>query len=221
MTITNRILQNFKILFTVNVEFKNDLDNIKKNINKKLLHNLSDNELSVKTLNEDTKIEDKKLHNMISKIRLRYNLPIIYQQVIHSYLICGKIPEHLILVGKNEVTPLIVNNPDNKKEKLVVLPLSPELSITEIQNNWDMIKFNRDILLTKIMKKNKTKKIYPRKNLKRDLKIYELKKKGESTLAIKKIINKKYNTDFILKDITDIIQDLKQTANKIISKKEK
>jgi len=150
MTLANRMLQNFKILYTVNENFRNDTD--KKSVE------------VVSLFDADKSAND---------LRLRYNLSRSYQDVIKSHLFFKKIPEHLIVVGTGSLSPFVINDPRNKKEKIVVLPLVPELTLTEIQNSWEDIKSFRDILLKDYIGRKKQQKTYPKNKLDRDIEIYK------------------------------------------------
>ena len=115
--------------------------------------------------------------------------------------------------------PFVINNPENEKEKIVVLALPPELTITEMQKNWKKISFKRDYYLREYGNYKKIKKLSPKINLKRDIEIYNLKGGGKTAKEIVKIINKKYPGVIAYEEIPKIIKRLKDTAQKIITGK--
>jgi hypothetical protein len=221
MDITNRILQNFRILFTVSDEFKSDLICLCSEIKKIDVFGYHHPERKIGEAIHfaiDTKEKEnfiKLINKKVSVLRRKYNLSTAYQDVIESYLITNDVPEYLVNLY-SEITPFVINNPDNEKEKMIVMPLPPEATITEIQNHWNYIKNKRKFLAKINSIPTNKNKIKTRKNLKRDLEIYELQKTGKSIKDIRKIINTKYESILIDGDVNKVIKDLDARATKII-----
>lgn len=217
--IVNKICINVKILLTVNDNFKKELDEAHKVAIENNLFG-EPQKSSYQVYIGQTKEQKNKINTIINTIREKYNLSEAYHKILEAYLIGGDMGDYLFLASSRPFDPFCVSNPQNKDEQIVVLVLSPELSITELQENWKEITKKRDYYLKEIDKYKKTKQLYPRKNLNRDIEIFNLVKQKMKYKEIAGIINKKYPETFLgYEDISKIVDRLKAKAREIIRDK--
>jgi len=213
MNLKNRIIQNFKILFTINDNFRKDLESSRQYLVKNKLTGTLKKHKSGYFSSDFSPEPEEELKKEVIEIKSKYGLSSAYSHVIDMYLKTGIIPDYFI--GLSGLDPIVVNNPKNKKEKIVVLPLTPEVTISEIQQSWSWIKIIRDNHY-KIITNKKTQKISPRKNIDRDIEIYNLKKRGLKSMQIKEEINNKYpDSPVSYQEISKIIKRLKDLAIEI------
>ena len=226
---SERFVQNLNILLTVNKEFMTDIDFLRKNIivNNGQIERIEESGIPEEYweelgYQEDTNdYDDESFKSKISKIRIKYNLSPAYQKYLEDltdfpagtkvcYLYPPKnLPEHL--------RPFGIENPDNPKECLPVLAITPETKPEDIQKYWEEIKS-----WAKIWDKQlglKMPKSCSRSNLKRDLEIYELKLQGKKAENIASIINKNYPGTIGYQDVNVITKRLKDKARSITKSK--
>ena len=107
---------------------------------------------------------------------------------------------------------LLFTTKDDTGDEIIGLRIYPETTISDIQNQWRKIKRERE----KILGYNPEKQT-KRKNLKRDFRIYQLKKRGLKGREIVKRINERFPAQPICyQDISKIIKRLKLGAPKKI-----
>jgi len=173
----------------------------------------------------------------IIELREKYNLSKFYQ--IPLILFCNddkdKMPDlrkvdDLWKTNKPEGV-LVINDPDTltlwkemdpsfpldeilgETERRIVLNLYPETTKKDIIEDWPKISKERDRLWNIESSRNPK-----RTNLKRDLRIYKLKKQGKTCMEITKIINEndKYKKQKIsYEEVSKIIKRLENRANKL------
>lgn len=218
MQFVNRILSNILILQTVNEDFKYDLKHITS------FSSVKDVMKHLEKVDERLRVAEvnKTQNECIAKLRKKYNLSTTYHDVIRSYLDVDCEPEKWIKYSGSDYEPFIINNPDNKEEKIVVMRLAPESSKAEIIKNWKEIEWWRDFLYNAYLKKKRNKKkVSARKNTMRDIAIFNLYKEKVNVKEIQKIINKKYSETTIgYEDVYKIIKRLEKTAKDIIMGKQ-
>lgn len=226
---SERFIQNLNILLTVDKELAAEIDSLRRNVivNNGKIERIEESGIPEEYWEElgcQEKIDDydrESFKSKISKIRIKYNLSPAYQKYLEDltdfpvgtkvcYLYPSEnLPEHLI--------PFRIENPDNPKERLSVLAITPETNPEDIQKYWKEIKFYAEMYdkeLNTIISKS-----YFRPNLKRDLEIYELKLQGEKAENIASIINKKYPGTIGYQDVNLIIKRLRDKAKSITKPK--
>jgi len=226
---SERFIQNLNILLTVNKEFMTDINSFRKNIiiNNGKIERIEESgipeeyweELGYQEETDD--YDDESFKSKISRIRIKYNLSPAYQKYLEDltefpagtkvcYLYSSEnLPEHLMPFG--------IENPDNSKEWLSVLAITPETKPEDIQKYWEKIKSWAKIWDKRL--ETKMPKSCSRSNLKRDLEIYELKLQGKKAEDIASIINKKYPVTLGYQDVNLIIKRLKDRAESITKPK--
>ena len=220
---SKRFIQNLNILLTVNKELMAEINSLRRNVivNNGKIERIEESgipeEYWEKLGYQEESDDDKNFKSKISKIRIKHNLSPAYQKYLEDltefpvgtkvcYLYPSEnLPEHL--------TPFGIENPDNPKEWLSVLAITPETNPEDIQKYWKEIKFYAEMYDKRL--NTKISKSYFRPNLKRDLEIYELKLQGEKAENIASIINKKYPGTIGYQDVNVIIKRLKDKAKSI------
>jgi len=227
-----RFTQNLRVLFAVNAEFKEDIENLRSISPSLNWSNPSKEE-------ENLRLEDPEDYNepinqeeyedwlkgaekrqqlfkiMVSKLRTKYNLSFGYQNYLEDLInnpeaikieySAKYLPESLI--------PFKIANPNNPEEMLSVLNISPETSLDEVQRYWKEIK-SRAVFNNEDTGQKKSKS-YPCNKLDRDLKIFNLKLEGKTAKEIQKIIRFDYPETLGCEEINIIIKRLKEKASKI------
>lgn len=232
MNPNSRYTQNLWILYRVNKEFSFDVDKVRISVNRIVFEvNLSEKlEKETNTnLIETIKLKprqtifdlyqerERKFRLEISNLRLKYNLSSNYQSYLEALASsdddCFKNYYSSELVP-NSLMPIKIINPNNPNEYLSVINITTETSIEELKAYWPKI---ISVALKNIRNKNtKKSKAYPRLNIERDLKIFELKESGCTSEEVANIINKEYSGVIGYQDINIIIKRLKEKAKEII-----
>ncbi|MFA5024471.1 MAG: hypothetical protein WC523_05980 [Patescibacteria group bacterium] len=228
-----RFTQNLRVLFAVNADFQEDINNLRAISPSMVFSNptkeeenlrLEDLEDFNEPISQEEEYEEwlkgaekrqQLFKVMVSKLRTKYNLSFGYQTYLEDLInnpeaikieySAKYLPESLI--------PFKIANPNNPEEILSVLNISPETSLDEVQRYWKEIKsravFNNEDT------GHKKPKSYPCNKLDRDLKIFNLKLEGKTSKEIQKIIRFDYPETLGCEEINIIIKRLKEKANKI------
>jgi hypothetical protein len=147
MSLSTRLLQNLRILDAFDKNFSLDLFNANNYPTKIIFNDLPDstpNDLKLKEVFRTLRMRKEN----IAKIRTKYNLSPVYQNVLEFCYEVDIIP--YISGGMNdkqELYPFVIKNPQNKDEDIVVLNITPETSIADIQRNWKQITLFRNAFL--------------------------------------------------------------------------
>jgi len=196
LTFNKKICQNI-LLLTTDKNFINDINKIRKQFKipeKIYLY-----------------FESPKFETAVENLRKRYNLSKPHQYYLKVFILA----DYVNSKANNDYpfSPTLFLGRD--KDKSLIIKLSPETTLKDIQMAWSVIEKRRNELLG-----YKPKKQSQRKNLKRDLYILELKNQGKPHKKIRDIINKKFNTTIGYEDISKIIQRLKNAKDEIVTPKE-
>lgn len=230
-----RYTQTLKVLNTVNPDFKKavadlrllapypDIDGFPNGDEEVETRELSEEEIEAlkepfdpsdyeKWLYEEA--EKEKLYKKgISELRMKFNLSFGYQRYLKDIIEFRDMGEYTYpdQYLPDHLRPFSVKNPDNHKEYISVISISPETSLDEVQRYWKEIKsfccFG-DV--------NKAK-IYQYTKLKRDLDIFKLYLDGNKAKQIQELIRDSYPETLSCEEINLIILKLKKRA--IIDKK--
>lgn len=226
---SERFIQNLNILLTVNKELMAEINSLRRNVivNNGKIERIEESGIPEEYWEElgyQEEVDDydeESFKSKISRIRIKYNLSPAYQKYLEDltefpagtkvcYLYPSEnLPEHLMPFG--------IENPDNPKEWLSVLAITPETNPEDIQKYWKKIKSIAAIWDKRL--KVKVPKSCSRLNLKRDLEIYELKLQGKKSENIASIINKKYPGTLGYQDVNMIIKRLRDRADAITKPK--
>lgn len=211
MSLAKAIKQNLELLLTINDNFRKDIVLSLKNL-------LPQREKTIYYNLEEEGKYYKALYKQVIKIRKKYNLSAIYQDGLITYLYENKIYPLDREIGW-KYRPIEIKNPHNKKEKIIAIPLYPESNITDIKKYWKDISKTKNRFYSEL-KKTKNQKIVTRKNHKRDLEIYKLKKSGLKAIEVKNIINEKYpNSKIGYEEVSKLIKRLNILVEQIIGGK--
>ncbi len=174
------------------------------------------NKLTQENIFEKKRELDKKNFNYIYNLRKKYNLSSSYQKPLHNFVFEGDDDSNFYQEYDipDELEPLLVHDPDNKKELLTVLNIDENTSIADIKKHWKEIK---ELSLSFLNKRNKNIKKYPRKNFYLDIDIFKQKNLGNKSSEISDYINNKYNTNFSYQDINIMIKRIRDKAKSIIT----
>ncbi len=230
-----RFTQNLRVLFAVNADFQEDINNLRAISPSMVFSNPTKEEENLRLEDPDDyddsnepiiqeEYEDwlkgaeerqRLFKVMVSKLRTKYNLSFGYQTYLEDLInnpeaikieySAKYLPESLI--------PFKIANPNNPEEMLSVLNISPETSLDEVQRYWKEIK-SRAVFSNEDTGQKKSKS-YPCNKLDRDLKIFNLKLEGKTAKEIQKIIRFDYPETLGCEEINIIIKRLKEKANKI------
>ena len=156
--------------------------------------------------------KEKKHTKLISELRIKYNLSQSYHDYLEDFI---NNPDSTFEYSRkflpDSLIPIKINNPDNPKEVLSVLNITPDTSIADVKKFWKQIK----IFASLDTGKNSKPKLYPSAQLIRDLFIYKLHDDhGKTAKEIQKYINSDKQT-LSCEEINIIIKRLKDKAKRI------
>jgi hypothetical protein len=204
------IIQNLRILNTVNENFKKDIAWERQ---KMLLERGVPPEALGIEPNNDCCVDYSK----------QFDEPDEDVDLITKYNLSKAYAEPIVLLIEHDWKDLRLGDPfygilnpyldidEYTDEKTVVLPLDKETSFDDIRRAWPQISNERDRLLN-IKRVKKTN----RNNLARDLEIFELKQAGKKASEIMREINAKYTgSTIIYSDVSKIIKRLRNKAKEI------
>lgn len=224
-----RYTQKLKLLNTVDSDFKKeveklrliapypDIDGFPEDDEEIEFPELSEEE--IETLNEfdpsdyekwlyEEAEKEKEYKRGISELRMKFDLSYGYNSYLKDLIEFRErgeynypdsfIPDHL--------RPIFIKNPDNPKEYLSVISISPETSLDEVQRYW------KDIKSFCCFGDVKKAKIYQYTKLKRDLDIFKLNLDGKNAKQIQELIRGKYPETLSCEEINIIISKLKKRA---------
>ena len=220
-----RYIQGLWLLYSVDKDFRKDIEIVRKNayISRRSLlscqheHDFreetrDDNEFGFSVEELDILRELNPIEPLVSKMRMKYNLSFAYQKYLEELVL-----DDVRYIRPNErlpksLEPFVIQNPNNPKEEIAVISISPETSLKEVQTYWTEIKHFACLCLNYNDKEPK-KYIYTQFN--RDLEIFRLKKLGLTSIEIAKTINDKYPEVIGYQDVNIIISKLKAKARSI------
>ena len=150
------------------------------------------------------------LHEDIKELRKKYNLPESYHYPLCLFVVYNDTNQEEKNKFYYSFPSLLFTTKNNIDDQIIGLRIYSETTISEIQDQWQKIKQERKKLLGYNPEKQTR-----RKNLKRDYRIYQLKKRGLKNKEIVKKINQRFPSQPIsYQDISKIIKRLKLGASK-------
>lgn len=209
-SIEKRIRQDIELLLSVDEEFIKDVREVRKK------HGIppegTDHEFPVIDMTDDEFVADVRM------IRGKYNLSEAYEELLHMFIKSEKLGDMYTANSLWHLRPFQIINPENPDEKIVAIKLFPETTLTDIVDYWPDIEQHRNWLL-ELREGYENKRQSRRKNLKRDIYIYNLKKEGKTAPQIRDIINvdERFSKQKIsYQDVSIIIKRLKDEVEEII-----
>lgn len=148
----------------------------------------------------------------VKELRKKYILSEAYQLAIIFLVQEGNLDKCDLRSGIWHLNPYLTTT---ETRGVITLKIYPETSLDDIKKQWKKIKKAQQELVAqrKLGRKNR------RKNLQRDMEIFNLHKAGMKTQDIAREINAQYQTNFGYEDILNIIARLKKGAHCISPKK--
>lgn len=181
------IKQKLQILLATNQVFADDVKKLQEKFNMPWGEEITDQEYYY--LCQET-----------AKFRRRHKLSEMFDFPLLEYMNKSKTTEK----ESNQYSPFFTENKLTGEEYLVI-QIFAETSIKDLQKAWPKIKKRRKELLGVDFKRRSQ-----RKNLKRDLRILELKKQGKKAVEITKVIKQKFSKRIDYQEVSKIIQRLKK-----------
>ena len=210
-TIEKRIRQDIELLLGVDEEFIEDVKTIRRK--HKIPLEGTDYEFPAVDMTDETFVAD------VQMIRGKYNLSEAYADLLHMFIKSENIGNTYNANSLWHLRPFQLYDEEAKQdEKIVAIKLYPETTLKDIIDYWEDIEQHRNMLL-ELKSGYENKRQTQRKNLKRDLYIFKLKKEGKKAIDITEIINKDerfMNQKISYQDVSKIVKRLKDEVDEII-----
>lgn len=209
-SIEQRIRQDLLLLLSVDEQFINDFRFIRQK------HGIPEHGTGTKYTCTD--LTNDELVADIHAVRVKYHLSEAYNDDLHVLLMSEQAEEISSVNFLWHLRPFQIENPDFPNEKIVAIKLYPETTLKDIIDYWPDIENHRNMLL-ELREGYENKRQKKRKNLERDIYIFNLKKEGKTASEITEIINKneKFSSQKIsYQDVPKIVKRLEDEVQEII-----